>query len=104
MVSARRGAAPQAVRGLSSARHERQAGRKSLEAGLVAWARGPNLAVALPIAGSDRVPEPFYFRCWARCLFISNIVTLSLPNTFRSLSSARISRPSFGFCSLLALI
>ena len=25
-----------------------------------------------------------YFRCWARCLFISNMLTLSLPNTART--------------------
>src|SRR4051812_11495576 len=45
-----------------------------------------------------------HFRCWARCLFISNMVTLSLPNTLRSLSSARISRRFSGFCRLLALM
>src|SRR5690348_2643070 len=41
-----------------------------------------------------------HFRWPARCLFISNIVTLSLPKTFRSLSSARISRRFSGFCRL----
>ena len=45
-----------------------------------------------------------HFRCWARCLFISNMVTLSLPNTLRSLSSARISRRFSGFCRLLDLM
>jgi hypothetical protein len=43
-------------------------------------------------------------KCWARCLFISNMVTLSLPNTFRSLSSARISRRFSGFCKLCDLM
>ena len=43
-----------------------------------------------------------HVRCWARCLFISNMVTLSLPNTFLSLSSARISRRFSGFCRLCA--
>ena len=37
-------------------------------------------------------------------LFISKIVTLSLPNTFLSLSSARISRRFSGFCRLWALM
>src|SRR3954447_37516 len=32
------------------------------------------------------------------------MVTFSLPNTFRSVSSARISRPSAGVCSLFALM
>src|SRR4051794_8375728 len=45
-----------------------------------------------------------HFRCWARYLFISNMVALSLPNTLRSLSSARISRRFSGFCRLLALM
>src|SRR5690348_3137861 len=44
-------------------------------------------------------------RCCAKCLFISNMLTLSLPsNTARSLSSARISRFFAGFCRLLALM
>src|SRR4051794_35102968 len=43
-------------------------------------------------------------KCCARCLFISNMVTLSLPNTLRSLSSARISRRFSGFCKLLDLM
>src|SRR3546814_14053537 len=38
------------------------------------------------------------FRCWATYLFISNIVTLSLPNIGRSLSSLLISRRFSGFC------
>jgi hypothetical protein len=38
-------------------------------------------------------------RCWARYLFISNIVTFFLPNTASSVSSARISRRFSGFCS-----
>jgi hypothetical protein len=45
-----------------------------------------------------------HFRCCARCLFISNMVTLSLPKTLRSLLSARISRRSSGFCRLFALM
>src|SRR5947209_11346691 len=44
--------------------------------------------------------RPRHFKWPARCLFISNMVTLSLPKTFRSLSSARISRRSSGFCRL----
>jgi hypothetical protein len=40
----------------------------------------------------------------ARCLFISNIVTLSLPKTFFSFSSATISRLFSGFWRLCALI
>ena len=45
-----------------------------------------------------------HVRCRARCLFISNMVTLSLPKTLRSVSSARISRRSSGFCRLRALM
>jgi hypothetical protein len=45
------------------------------------------------------LPDLPYFRCWARCLFISNIVTFFAPNTASSFSSARISRRSSGFCS-----
>jgi len=41
-----------------------------------------------------------YFRWFERCLFISNIVQRSLPNTLRSLSSAMISRLFCGFCRL----
>src|SRR5690242_16254495 len=41
-----------------------------------------------------------HFKWPARCLFISNMVTLSLPKTLRSLSSARISRRFSGFCRL----
>jgi class 3 adenylate cyclase len=44
--------------------------------------------------------RPCYFKWPARCLFISNMVTLSLPKTLRSLSSARISRRFPGFCRL----
>src|SRR6516162_6395872 len=36
----------------------------------------------------------------SRCLFISNMVTLSLPKTLRSSSSARISRRFSAFCRL----
>src|SRR5215204_6303630 len=46
----------------------------------------------------------FYVRCWARCLFISNMLTLSLPNTARSLSSATISRLFCGFWRLFFLM
>lgn len=49
--------------------------------------------------GSPGVGPSPYFRCWARYLFISNIVALSLPKTFFSLSSARISRLFSGFWS-----
>ena len=52
--------------------------------------------------GPERMPDLALgrdqaFRCAARCLFISNIVHLSLPKTFLSLSSARISRLFCGF-------
>ena len=43
-------------------------------------------------------------RCRERCLFISNMVTLSLPKTLLSLSSARISRRFSGFCRLWDLM
>src|ERR671916_2046009 len=43
-------------------------------------------------------------RCRARCLFISNMVTRSLPKTLPSLSSARISRRFSGFCRLFDLM
>jgi uncharacterized protein DUF6880 len=43
-------------------------------------------------------------RCRARCVFISNMVTLSLPKTLLSLSSARISRRFSGFCRLWDLM
>src|SRR5215212_916155 len=43
-------------------------------------------------------------KCRARCLFISNMVTLSLPNTSLSLSSAKISRRFSGFCRLWDLM
>src|SRR3712207_5130511 len=51
-------------------------------------------------SGAGRGASSPHVRCWARCLFISNIVTLSLPKTFLSLSSARISRRFSGFCRL----
>ena len=51
-----------------------------------------------PSAGPWRCPATdAYFRCWARYLFISNIVTFFLPKIGSSFSSARISRRSFGF-------
>src|SRR3954469_5606758 len=51
---------------------------------------------------TDRVRRQV--RCRARCLFISNMVTLSLPKTLLSLSSARISRRFSGFCRLWDLM
>ncbi len=42
-------------------------------------------------------PGPYAFTCCEMYLFISNMVTLSLPKTFFSLSSARISRLFSGF-------
>src|SRR6476659_11423491 len=46
-----------------------------------------------------------YFRWFDRCLFISNMLTRSLPpKTFFSLSSARISRLFCGFCRLFLRI
>src|SRR4051812_21360287 len=50
---------------------------------------------------SVRLP---HFRCCARCLFISNMVTFFLPNTGSSLLSARISRRFAGFCSSCRLM
>ena len=54
----------------------------------------------VPVLISGVASRCRHVRCWARCLFISNMVTLSLPNTFLSLSSARISRRFSGFCRL----
>src|SRR3954454_4446202 len=45
-----------------------------------------------------------HFRCCARCLFISNMVTFFFPNTGSSLASARISRRFAGFCSSCCLM
>ena len=53
-----------------------------------------------PRGGADLWKQRHQVKCWARCLFISNMVTLSWPNTFRSFSSARISRRFSGFCRL----
>src|SRR5690606_13534717 len=49
-------------------------------------------------AGASADGPLHHFRCCATYLFISNIVTLSLPNTGRSLSSLMISRRFFGSC------
>ena len=38
-----------------------------------------------PMSSAAAHPSALYLRCWARCLFISNIVTDFLPNTFSSL-------------------
>ena len=54
------------------------------------------LNVARPFQTRAPGAQP-YFRCCAKYLFISNIVTLSLPKTCLSLSSARISRRFSGF-------
>src|SRR5215213_5717204 len=45
-----------------------------------------------PLLQSAERRGSFYVRCWARCLFISNMVTRFLPNTAWSFSSAMISR------------
>src|ERR671932_793999 len=45
-----------------------------------------------------------HFRCWKRCLFISNMVTRSFPNTAFSLPSATISRLFSGFWRLCFLM
>lgn len=61
---------------------------------------GLELAPASRAGCRFRDPRPGaqpYFRCCARYLFISNIVTLSLPKIGLSLSSARISRRFSGF-------
>src|SRR6478752_5886311 len=58
-----------------------------------------------PDVGSRQTDRVRYrVRCRARCLFISNMVTLSLPNTSLSLLSARISRRLSGFCRLWDLM
>ena len=57
------------------------------------WRTHPHVACSRP-----------HLRCWARCLFISNIVTDFLPNTFSSLSSALISRLFCGFWRLFFLM
>jgi hypothetical protein len=63
--------------------------------------RYPVMVDALLVWLGEKIPNArCHFRCWARYLFISNMVTLSLPNTLPSLSSARISRRSSGFCRL----
>src|SRR3954471_22863025 len=57
-----------------------------------------------PLLQSAERLGSFYVRCWARCLFISNMVTRSLPNTARSFSSATISRLFCGSWSLFVLM
>ena len=49
-------------------------------------------------------PAWLHFRCWARCLFISNMVTFFFPNTGSSVASARISRRFAGFCRSCCLM
>src|SRR6266404_2263752 len=58
------------------------------------------LSTPLSTPGVAPCRLPCHFRWAAKCLFISNMVTLSFPNTLRSLSSARISRRFSGFCRL----
>src|SRR5207249_3160653 len=53
-----------------------------------------------PDGGRLTSRRPCHFKWPERCLFISNMVTLSLPKTLRSVSSARISRRFSGFCRL----
>src|SRR3569623_477734 len=48
--------------------------------------------------------EPYALTCFEMCLFISNIEHLSVPKTFFSLSSARISRLLAGFWRLFFLM
>src|SRR4051795_10777956 len=55
-----------------------------------------------PLLQSAERLGSFYVRCWARCLFISNMLTRSLPNTAWSFSSALISRLLAGSWKLLA--
>lgn len=50
-----------------------------------------------------RAAQP-YFKCCAKYLFISNIVTLSFPKIGLSLLSARISRRFSGFCRFCFLM
>ena len=45
-----------------------------------------------------------HFKCEEITLLSSNMVILSLPNKGRSVSSAMISRPSFGSCRLFFLM
>ena len=90
------------------------------------WGTAPSLdrelhdpeVTGAPLADADanrsRYPWPWrpcgrwcrlaYLRCRARCEFILNIVTLSLPKTGLSLASAMISRLFSGFWSLCFLM
>src|SRR4051794_21969191 len=73
----------------------------------VLTASAPHTQLAVQITPLDTIRLDglaLYSRCWARCLFISNMLTLSLPNTARSLSSALISRLFCGFWSLCVLM
>src|SRR3954470_17434131 len=62
------------------------------------------LASATNAAWPENAGPLSYFRCWARCLFISNMVTRFLPNTAWSFSSAMISRLFCGSWSLFFLM
>src|SRR5207302_4552528 len=64
------------------------------------WQGRPSTPLSTRMVGRLTSHRPCHFRWPARCLFISNMVTLSLPKTLRSLSSARISRRFSGFCRL----
>ena len=55
-------------------------------------ANGYRRPIRRTASSSQKIGRWLHFRCWARYLFISNIVTLSLPKTALSLSSAMISR------------
>jgi hypothetical protein len=75
-------------------RRENSAGELGMSARLE---RSPAPRGPAARAGPGRVGRSQDFRWAARCLFISNMVHLSLPKTFLSLSSARISRLFAGF-------
>jgi hypothetical protein len=81
-------------------RHRAELRVKTLHRSLIVAAavRGPS------VGGRQTDHAGCQVRCRARCLFISNMVTLSLPKTLLSLSSARISRRFSGFCRLWDLM
>jgi hypothetical protein len=70
--------------------------------------RAPSATACPTTSGAGRVSSrqgaQVYFKCCARYLFISNIVTLSFPKIGLSLLSARISRRFSGFCRFCFLM
>ena len=70
--------APSRSRPTRATRHRRPRGPRAALTAAPFWLSGASL-------GRPSAREP-HFRCWARCLFISNMVTFFLPNTFSSLA------------------